>query len=128
MHARKLLTALRNAISRSRNSRLSPESISPRPALVQKSQSADRTLEETARRGQKAVELLTNELFNESLNALELDLVAQMRATSLADIQSHTRLVMALQATNAVTRHLKHLVHDGHVAAEQIQLRGKRID
>lgn len=80
------------------------------------------------RRGQRAQELMANELFNESVATLENDLIAQVRVASLSDVSAHTRLVMAFQVTNAVMRHLRHVIHDGEVAAGSIQLRGKRID
>lgn len=80
------------------------------------------------RRGQAAAELLNNPLFNEALTALETDLISQLRSVSLADVNAHTRLAMAFQVTGAMTRHLKHLIHDGEAAVGAIQLRGKRID
>jgi hypothetical protein len=55
-------------------------------------------------------------------------LIAQLRITSLEDVQAHTRLTMAFQITTAVTRHLRHVIHDGEVAAGSLQLRGQRID
>ncbi len=80
------------------------------------------------RRADRATELLSNPLLNESIAALEADLIGQLRMTSLSDVQSHTRLAMAFQVTTAVTRHLHHIIHDGEVAAGSIQLRGMRID
>jgi hypothetical protein len=71
---------------------------------------------------------MQNPLLQEALWALEADLISQLRSVSLADVNSHTRLAMAFQVTSAVTRHLSHLIHDGQVAGESIQLRGKRID
>lgn len=80
------------------------------------------------RRADQAQELLNNPLLNESIATLIEDLNQQMRVVSLMDVDSHTRLVMALQVTHAVTKHLRHVIHDGLAAGEQIQLRGKRID
>jgi hypothetical protein len=51
-----------------------------------------------------------------------------MRQVRLDDKEGHTRLVMALQISHAVTRHLWHLIQDGAVAADQINVRGRRID
>ncbi len=62
------------------------------------------------------------------MGALEADLVAQMKAVRLDDEKSHTRLVLALQISSAVTRHLWNAVQDGVEAQERIQLRGKRLD
>lgn len=62
------------------------------------------------------------------MEALEHDLLNQMRQVSLADKEAHTRLVIGLQTNNAVRRHLWMMINDGHTAVQQIQLRGKRID
>ena len=124
MQVTRLLTALKSVISPSRSSKLKAESISPRLESEQRSLSP----EEILRKGQAASELMANPLLAESLGALEADLLAQIRTVSLADVAGHTRLVLAVQVTGAVTRHLKHLIHDGQVAAESISLRGKRID
>jgi hypothetical protein len=62
------------------------------------------------------------------VGALEADLVAQMKAVSLADVEAHTRLVLALQMSSTVTRHLWSAVQDGAHAHAQINLRGKRLD
>lgn len=64
----------------------------------------------------------------EALEALELDLLNQMRQVSLADKEAHTRLVMGLQTNSAVRRHLWMMVQDGVNAVQDIRLRGKRID
>jgi hypothetical protein len=62
------------------------------------------------------------------VGALEADLVSQMKSVRLDDPEAHTRLVLALQMSSAVTRHLWRTVQDGATAREQIQLRGSRID
>jgi hypothetical protein len=62
------------------------------------------------------------------MEALEHDLLNQMRQVSLADNEAHTRLVMGLQTNNAVRRHLWGMIQDGHAAVQTINLRGKRID
>jgi hypothetical protein len=51
-----------------------------------------------------------------------------LKAVRLDDTDSHTRLVLALQMTSAVTRSLWNTVQNGVTAREQIQLRGSRID
>ncbi len=79
------------------------------------------------RRGQRAQELLRNELFNEAINALREDLNSQILLVNLGDKESHTRLVMALQMTGAVERYLRGAVSDGAAAVEMV-VSGKRID
>jgi hypothetical protein len=64
----------------------------------------------------------------EAVGALEADLVAQMKSARLDDHDGHTRLIMALQISSAVPRHLWHVVQNGVQAQEQLQLRGSRID
>jgi len=59
---------------------------------------------------------------------MELDLLNQMRRVSLADSDAHTRLVMGLQTNDAIRQHLWLMIQDGHVATQEIDLRGKRID
>ena len=75
-----------------------------------------------------AQQLLENPLLQESVSALKADIVAQMEAVALADADAHTRLVMALQITDAVTRHLWRTVQEGVTAEDTIKLRGKRLD
>lgn len=84
--------------------------------------------EEWIRHGQAAQELLNNALFQESLTAVRADLNAQLMAVSLHDVQAHTRLVIAMQVTRAVERHLVSIVETGIAAAGEIDLRGSRID
>lgn len=76
----------------------------------------------------EARNLLENPLLREAFEAVEVDLIGQMRRAKLDDTGGHTRLVMALQIANAVRGHLWQLMHDGVTASEEIRLRGKRID
>lgn len=59
---------------------------------------------------------------------MEADLLNQLRNVKLDDKDGHTRLVMALQISNAVRKHLVLLIQDGDLAAHELSLRGKRID
>ncbi len=76
----------------------------------------------------RAQELLRNDLFRESIDALRSDLIQQMQASNLGDMEGHTRLVMALQMTGAIDRYLRNVIHDGEQASISIQVRGQRID
>ena len=75
-----------------------------------------------------AQQLLENPLLQEATGALEADLLQQMYVVDLADNDAHTRLILALQTSKALTRHLWRTVQDGAQASEQINLRGSRID
>ena len=56
------------------------------------------------------------------------DLISQISVASLADVNGHTRLVLAFQTANAVEKHLRNLIHDGEAAGQALNIRGKRID
>lgn len=73
-------------------------------------------------------ELLSNPLLNDAFVSLETDLLAQMRVVKLDDVHAHTRLVLALQVSRAVSRQLWNLIQDGERAGMEIQLRGRRLD
>lgn len=60
--------------------------------------------------------------------AEEARILSQMRQCSLAEKETHTRLIMALQMSSAVTRNLWVMIQEGHEAAEAIRMRGRRID
>jgi hypothetical protein len=51
-----------------------------------------------------------------------------MRVVSLVDVNSHTRLVMALQVTHKIEKQLVALVEHGAAAVEALAIQGKRID
>lgn len=83
-------------------------------------------MEQRARRAVTAQQLLENPLLQEAFSAVEADLLQQMRAVRLDDKDGHTRLVMALQMSNAINRHLWLVIQDGQ--ATQLNVRGSRID
>lgn len=84
--------------------------------------------EEWIRHGQAAAELLANPLFHEAMTAVRNDLNAQLMTVRLDDVNVHTRLIMAMQVTRAVERHLVSIVETGQAAAGELNLRGMRID
>lgn len=67
-------------------------------------------------------------MLQEAFLAVDTDLMQQLRSVRLDDRDGHTRLVMALQISEAVRKHLWLLMQDGAAARETIQLRGKRLD
>lgn len=102
------------------------ESTSPRLELVPKSPPTGTLSAEQRRlRAVSAQQLLENTLLQEAFTAVEADLVKQMRGCRLDDKDGHTRLVMALQMSHAVNRHLWNVIHDGQA---QLNVRGSRID
>lgn len=80
------------------------------------------------RRGQAAHELMLNPLLRESIHAVEMTLLKQMHQVKLDDVAGHTRLIIALQVSQAVNRHLWSVMQDGEVAHQELRLRGRRID
>lgn len=52
----------------------------------------------------------------------------QIRTADLSNHELHTRLVIAMQISSAVTRNLWSYIQDGHEATQQINMRGRRID
>lgn len=62
------------------------------------------------------------------MSSLQEDLMAQMRQVSLSDREAHTRLVLALQVSQAISKHLWLLIQTGKEAEQSIKLRGSRID
>jgi hypothetical protein len=52
----------------------------------------------------------------------------QIRTADLSNTELHTRLIMAMQISSAVTRNLWSYIQDGHEATQQINMRGRRID
>jgi hypothetical protein len=72
--------------------------------------------------------LLSNSLLREAIAAEEANVVDQMKRCNVSDKEMHTRLVMALQISGAVQRHLWARIQDGNHAVEDINLRGSRID
>ena|SRR5688572_16068400 len=99
-------------------------SIWPRPASAPRSLSP----EDRVNRAHRAQELLSNDLLADAIHATERDIIEQIKDVKLADTEAHTRLVLALQTNNAVSRQLWRLIQDGHEAQSRINLRGKRID
>lgn len=80
------------------------------------------------RRGQAAHELMQNSLLRESINSVEATLLKQMHQVKLDDVDGHTRLILALQVSHAVNRHLWAVMQDGELANQELRLRGRRID
>lgn len=80
------------------------------------------------RRAHHAQQLLNDPLLSESVWAIDSDLLEQMRQVKLDDHVAHSRLITALQVTQAIRRHLYRVLHEGFEAQQRIDLRGRRID
>jgi hypothetical protein len=76
-------------------------------------ESGPRSQEERMRRAQAAHELIQNPLLRESINSVEATLLKQMHQVKLDDVAGHTRLILALQVSQAVNRHLWAVMQDG---------------
>jgi len=83
-------------------------------------------VEQRKQRAVTAQQLLDNPVLQEAFNAVQADMLQQIKSCRLDDKDGHTRLVMALQMSQAVTRHLWLLIQDGQAA--QLNVRGSRID
>ena len=59
---------------------------------------------------------------------MQADLLNQMKACRLTESDVHTRLIMALQMSDAVGKHLWYIIQQGNVATESLNVRGSRID
>jgi hypothetical protein len=86
------------------------------------------TAEQRRSRAATAQQLLDNDVLQGAFYALQSDILRQLDQVKLDDRDGHMRLVMALQMSKAIEKQLWLLVQDGYEAAQQIQLRGKRID
>ena len=86
------------------------------------------TAEQRKIRATAAQQLLDNDVLQGAFYALQSDILRQLDQVKLDDRDVHMRLVMALQMSKAIEKQLWLLVQDGYEAAQQIQLRGKRID
>src|SRR4051812_19147508 len=124
MPIRETKTVLKNVISRLQNWKSRPALISRKLELEQRLLSP----EERVKRAQAAQELLSNSLLREVVGAEEANIIDQMKRCNISDKEMHTRLVMALQISGAVHRHLWARIQDGSHAMEDINLRGSRID
>jgi hypothetical protein len=58
---------------------------------------------------------------------MQSDVINQMQRVGLSDTDAHTRLVMALQMSTAVTRRLHAHINDGHAVAQVIALHADRV-
>lgn len=90
--------------------------------------SSDVTDQEEIRRAQHAEQLLRDPMLAECMQAIETDLIEQMRDASLDKQDMHTRLITALQCTRAIERRLWQLLQLGHAAQQRIEMKGRRID
>lgn len=86
------------------------------------------TAEQRRIKGQAAEQLLSNDLFIESLASVENDVLEQLRHAHINDKEGHTNLVIALQVTRAVQHQIWLAVQDGINATEELNMRGRRID
>lgn len=71
-------------------------------------------------RGQRAEELLRNELLRDTLKKLEEEYTEAWKQTHFKDDDARQRLWQAVQIVRKVTEHLTKLVTDGKIATKDL--------
>lgn len=71
------------------------------------------------KRGERAAEVLSNELYKEAVEKVRNGIVSSMATSPLGDSETHNRLVIALQLLNQIEKQLKDVMATGKMAAMQ---------
>lgn len=69
------------------------------------------------KRGERAAEVLSNELYKEAIEKVRTGIVSSMATSPLGDAETHNRLVIALQLLNQIEKQLKDVMATGKMAA-----------
>ena len=118
---------LKTAISKLLRWSSTPELTSPRLESGPKSPPTETlSAHQLKQRAATAQQLLENPVLIEAVAAEEARILNQMRQCGLRDQEMHTRLIMALQMSSAVTRNLWQFIQAGNAAP--LNIRGSRID
>jgi hypothetical protein len=80
-------------------------------------------LQSAINRGQKARELLDNDLLREAFDKLEADYIAAWRVTRALDRDAREKLWQALQIVGKVRAHLGTVLSNGKVAQTELRMR-----
>lgn len=72
-------------------------------------------------RAQLAEEIKNNSLFNEALNAYELEIINQWKQSHLKDVEWRERLRMMLEASNQLKAFLHQTIASGNLAMHTIR-------
>lgn len=71
------------------------------------------------KRGERAAEVLTNELYIEAFTKVREGIIQSMSQSPLGDAETHNRLVIAMQLLNQIEKQLKDVVTTGKMSAMQ---------
>ena len=71
------------------------------------------------KRGERAAEVLENELYKEAIEKVRNGIIQSMAQSALGDSETHNRLVIAMQLLNQIEKSLKDVVTTGKMSAMQ---------
>ena len=80
------------------------------------------------RRAQHAQQLLSDPMLSDALWAIDSEIIDEIRKVKLDDSTGHSRLIIALQVSDGIRRHLYKVLHEGFEAQQRIEMRGRRLD
>jgi hypothetical protein len=83
------------------------------------------TLDKEVIDGEKARQLLSNEVFKAAWENAENSIISQMAEVKMRDTEMHTRLILALQILNNVRRHIETTMETGQLAEFSLKEPGK---
>jgi len=83
------------------------------------------TLDKEVIDGEKARQLLSNEVFKSAWENAENSIISQMAEVKMRDTEMHTRLILALQILNNVRRHIETTMETGQLAEFSLKEPGK---
>jgi hypothetical protein len=83
------------------------------------------TLDKEVIDGEKARQLLNNEVFKAAWENAENSIISQMAEVKMRDTEMHTRLILALQILNNVRRHIETTMETGQLAEFSLKEPGK---
>lgn len=69
------------------------------------------------KRGERAAEVLSNELYKESIEKVRDGIIKSMSQSALGDAETHNRLVIALQLLAQIEKQLTDVMTTGKMAA-----------
>lgn len=71
------------------------------------------------KRGERAAEVLNNELYKEAFTKVRDGIINNMASSPLGDAETHNRLVIAMQLLNQIEKSLKDVITTGKMSAMQ---------
>ncbi len=71
------------------------------------------------KRGERAAEVLENELYKEAITKVREGIIQSMASSPLGDAETHNRLVIGLQILNQIEKQLTDVMATGKMAAMQ---------